>query len=184
LINFEPNPTQVTPASNQDFKFSAVGENLLWHDRGPWLRSLYHLQIVDHRYPLNNFTISQPNPSALAISVSVPQPGDHNTYDDYKYCDIFLKTGVTMKFLIACNEAAAASVTEPTPRIIPGDWQWHIYKAAKNFMSKISTSKFLANEHLRHNMLSTLVYLFLYLYDKKGTIPVCFITCATSILVN
>src|SRR5690606_16425954 len=73
--------------------------------------------------PGNNFTISQPNSSALAISVTDPHPGDHNTFLLLQTIAISsLNTGVTIKFApnAMYKDAAAASVTEPTPIIIPG----------------------------------------------------------------
>ena len=73
--------------------------------------------------PGKSFTISQPNSSALAISLSEPQPGDQRTFLLLHASAISsLKTGVTIKFAPHCmyKDAAPASVMEPTPIIIPG----------------------------------------------------------------
>ena len=49
--------------------------------------------------PGNSLTISHPNSSALAISVSVPHPGDHKTFLLLQTIAMSsLKTGVTIKF--------------------------------------------------------------------------------------
>src|SRR5690606_23583473 len=76
-----------------------------------------------YKSPGNNFTISQPNSSALAISVKEPHPGDHITFLLLQTMAISsLNTGVTIKLApnAIYKEAAAPSVTEPTPIIIPG----------------------------------------------------------------
>src|SRR5690606_19412378 len=111
---------------NHPFKLSFVADTppvgiMLVHGCGPLIALT---KSGPYKSPGNNFTISQPNSSALAISVNEPQPGDHNTFLLLQTMAISsLNTGVIIK--LAPNsmykDAAAASVTEPTPIIMPGN---------------------------------------------------------------
>ena len=106
LINLLPIPTQTTPASSHCFRLSSVGET-------PPV-GMIEVQGCGAKTPLtncgpytspgNNFTISQPNSSAFAISVKEPQPGDQSTFLRLQTIAISsLKTGVTMKWLPIAN---------------------------------------------------------------------------------
>src|SRR5690606_27502085 len=99
------NPTQLTPASNHDFKFSwevstpPVGM-IRVHGQGPFIA---FTNSAPYTAPGNSFTISHPSSSAVAISDSEPQPGDHNTFLRLHTLAISsLNTGVTINCAPSC----------------------------------------------------------------------------------